>query len=355
MASFALELRQLRKAYSPSVVPVANLSLQLQPGEFLTLLGPSGCGKSTTLRLIAGLDQPTSGSLWLGDREITNLPPGDRDMAMVFQSYALYPHLSVRQNLTLGLQIRRMPPAEIEQRLQQVAHNLELEHLLDRRPAQLSGGQRQRVALGRALVRQPSVFLLDEPLSNLDALLREQVRAQMKALFSQQASPVVYVTHDQTEALSLSHRIAILNGGHLQQLDRPDRIYQAPANAFVAGFIGSPRMNLLPLPVQSAQAWLGTHALPTPPHLASRSQVLWGLRPEHLKLATVDADSAIPVQLQLTENLGMQRLLTVAIAATPELQLRLLVPTDQPIPTDLQVTFDSQTQHWFCPVTDERL
>lgn len=355
MASFALELRQLRKAYSPSVVPVANLSLQLQPGEFLTLLGPSGCGKSTTLRLIAGLDQPTSGSIWLGDREITALPPGDRDMAMVFQSYALYPHLSVRQNLTLGLQIRRMSAVEIEQRLQQVAHNLELEHLLDRRPAQLSGGQRQRVALGRALVRQPSVFLLDEPLSNLDALLREQVRAQMKALFSQQDSPVVYVTHDQTEALSLSHRIAILNGGQLQQLDTPDRIYQAPANAFVAGFIGSPRMNLLPLPVQSGQAWLGSHALPIPTQLASRSQVLWGLRPEHLKLATLGAERAIPVQLQLLENLGMQRLLTVAIAANPAVQLRLLVPSDQPIPTDLQVTFDSESQHWFCPSTGDRL
>ena len=351
----ALELRQLRKAYSSTVVPLANLSLQLQAGEFLTLLGPSGCGKSTTLRLIAGLETPTSGSIWLGDREVTQFEPGQRDMAMVFQSYALYPHLSVRQNLILGLQIRRTPDREIEQRLQQVAHNLELEHLLDRRPAQLSGGQRQRVALGRALVRQPSVFLLDEPLSNLDALLREQVRAQMKVLFANQTSPVVYVTHDQTEALSLSHRIAILQGGQLQQIDTPDRIYRAPANAFVAGFIGSPRMNLLTLPIQAGQAWLGSQPIALPTTLQGRSQVLWGLRPEHLKLAIAEAEPSIPVQLLLNENLGMQRLLTVAIAASPEVQMRLVIPADQPLPSELAVTFSAADQHWFCPDRGDRL
>ncbi len=229
-----LELKNLNKTYNPKVVPVKDISLLVDEGEFLTLLGPSGCGKSTTLRLIAGLEQPTRGQILIGDRNVTSLQPGDRNIAMVFQSYALYPHMSVAENMASGLKLKKIPTAQIRQRVAEVAAKLGLEELMQRKPSNLSGGQRQRVALGRALVRQPDVFLLDEPLSNLDALLRERVRAELKQLFKTQNAPVVYVTHDQTEAMTLSTKVAVLNNGHLQQLAQPQRIYTHPANQFVA-------------------------------------------------------------------------------------------------------------------------
>ena len=205
-----LQLKNLHKTYSPKVVPVKDISLDVSEGEFLTLLGPSGCGKSTTLRLIAGLEQPTRGEIRIGDRNVTYLRPGDRDIAMVFQSYALYPHMTVYENMASSLKLRKISSSEINRLVTEVATSLGLTELIDRKPGKLSGGQRQRVALGRALVRQPEVFLLDEPLSNLDALLREKVRAELKQLFSSQKAPVVYVTHDQTEAMTLSTKVAVL-------------------------------------------------------------------------------------------------------------------------------------------------
>ncbi|HEY9659412.1 MAG TPA: ABC transporter ATP-binding protein, partial [Allocoleopsis sp.] len=283
-----LQLRNLNKTYTPKVIPVKDLSLEVDNGEFLTLLGPSGCGKSTTLRMIAGLEQPTRGDIVIGDRVVTNKPPGDRNIAMVFQSYALYPHMTVYDNLASGLKLRKMPSAEIRQRIAEVTDFLGLRELMERKPGQLSGGQRQRVALGRALVRKPEVFLLDEPLSNLDALLREQVRAELKAIFASLNTPVVYVTHDQTEAMTLSTRVAVLNGGILQQLDPPRRIYTHPANEFVAGFIGSPQMNLFNLKCEGRSALLGDHRIPLPSGVAPPSEVTLGIRPEHVGLANLD-------------------------------------------------------------------
>nr|WP_319421680.1 ABC transporter ATP-binding protein [Pleurocapsa sp. FMAR1] len=220
-----LKLLNLQKKYRPDVIPVKDISLEVDDGEFLTLLGPSGCGKSTLLRLIAGLEPPTKGQVMIGQKNLNQAAPGDRNMAMVFQSYALYPHMTAAENIATALKLRKMPQDEINLKVNDAAHKLELTSLLNRKPGQMSGGQRQRVALARALVRDPEVFLLDEPLSNLDALLREQVRAQMKQLFKEQNKPVVYVTHDQTEAMSLSTTVAVLKDGLIQQLDPPSRIY----------------------------------------------------------------------------------------------------------------------------------
>ncbi len=208
-----LQLKNLRKQFTPNVIPVKDINIEVEDGEFLTLLGPSGCGKSTLLRLIAGLETPTQGRVIIGDRDVTNVAPGDRNIAMVFRSYALYPHMTVFENIAASLKLRKIPPDEIQQRVNDVAQKLDLGNLLARKPKEMSGGQRQRVALARSLVRNPEVFLLDEPLSNLDALLREQVRAELKQLFNSQQKPVVYVTHDQTEAMTLSSKVAILSDG----------------------------------------------------------------------------------------------------------------------------------------------
>ncbi len=240
MAKVTLE--RLTKTFG-DVVAIDNLSLEIADREFLTLLGPSGCGKTTTLNIIAGLETPTSGRVLFDADDVTDMPPERRDVAMVFQSYALYPHMRVFDNIAFGLRMRRTPPAEVERRVREVAEAMEIAHLLQRKPRQLSGGQRQRVALARAIVRDPRMFLLDEPLSNLDAKLRVSMRTEIKRLHAELEKTFVYVTHDQAESLILSDRIAILNNGLLQQLGTPNEIYNKPANAFVAGFVGSPPMN----------------------------------------------------------------------------------------------------------------
>ena len=284
-----LELINLNKTYTSKVVPVKDVSLTVDDHEFLTLLGPSGCGKSTTLRMIAGLEEPTRGLIRLGGEDITFKRPGDRNMAMVFQSYALYPHMTVYENLASGLKLKKIHPAEIKQRVAQVAGVLGIEDLMNRKPGQLSGGQRQRVAVGRALVRRAQVYLLDEPLSNLDALLRERVRADIKQLFAAQKVPVVYVTHDQTEAMTLSTKLAVLNNGYVQQLDPPERIYSHPANLFVAGFVGSPQMNLLTLPCQGRYAMLGGFKISLPQSLVTHPpQIVLEIRSEHVRIAADD-------------------------------------------------------------------
>ena len=333
-----LELVHLNKTFSPKVVPVKDVSLTVDDNEFLTLLGPSGCGKSTVLRLIAGLEQPTRGQVMIGGRDVTNLRPGDRNIAMVFQSYALYPHLSVYDNLRSGLRLKHVPEAEIKQRVAHAAESLDLGGLMDRKPGQLSGGQRQRVALGRALVRQSDIFLLDEPLSNLDALLRERVRAELKQLFDAQQVPVVYVTHDQTEAMTLSSKVAVLNQGLVQQLAPPHEIYNNPANRFVAGFVGSPQMNLVTVPCDGRSAIVGNFRLPLPLQGGSAPrQIVMGVRPENVRLATDGDSQVIQGRVFLVENLGMHNLVSVEVLSDRGRSSRPIVGTARPEQVGSQV------------------
>ena len=345
-----LELKNLNKTYTPKVIPVKDISLTVEDGEFLTLLGPSGCGKSTTLRMIAGLEEPTRGHILLGSKDITYMQPRDRNMAMVFQSYALYPHMTVYENLASGLKLKGVAAAEIKQRVTEVAQLLGLEELIHRKPGQMSGGQRQRVAVGRALVRQADVFLLDEPLSNLDALLRERVRAELKQLFAAQKAPVVYVTHDQTEAMTLSTQVALLNDGYLQQLDPPDRIYNHPANLFVAGFVGSPQMNLLTLPCQGRYAMLGDFQIPLPQIPTVPPQIILGIRPENLQIASSGDTQTIKGKVFLVENLGMHNLVSVQVKSshTPALTVRALLPPDRISSNEeISLVLPPQNLHWF--------
>jgi multiple sugar transport system ATP-binding protein len=323
-----LELLGLQKQYQANIVPVKDVSLEVEDGEFLTLLGPSGCGKSTLLRLIAGLEAPSRGKIIIGGKNVSNIAPGDRNIAMVFQSYALYPHMTAAENIGAALKLRKMSKTEIDRRVEEAANKLDLIELLDRKPGQMSGGQRQRVALARALVRNPEVFLLDEPLSNLDALLREQVRAQMKQLFRERDKPVVYVTHDQTEAMSLSTRVAVLNQGVIQQLDPPNRIYSHPANEFVASFVGSPQMNLLSVKCENDRAWLGNYRLDLPLKTVP-SRLILGIRPEDISLATETNTNTIEGTVSLVEQLGKENLITVQIVDT-DLAIRALLPNDRP-------------------------
>lgn len=349
-----LEIQSLNKTFSPKVVPVKDVSLTVKDGEVLTLLGPSGCGKSTVLRMIAGLEEPTHGRILLGDRDITYTRPGDRNVAMVFQSYALYPHMNVYENLSAGLKLKKVPSDEIARRIVEVSSFLGLEGLMERKPGQLSGGQRQRVAVGRALVRKSDLLLLDEPLSNLDALLREHVRAELKQIFERQNTPVVYVTHDQTEAMTLSTKVAVLNDGYVQQLDTPERIYNHPANRFVAGFVGSPQMNLLPLAGEGRFARLGEVAkiplpdLPTPPDL-----VMMGIRPDHVKLADTvnesEGHTRFKAEAFLVEHLGMQSLVSVRIpnGEAKPMVLRALLPPGNWDDRTLDLAIPTALVHWF--------
>lgn len=356
-----LELLNLNKTYTPKVIPVKDITLTVDDREFLTLLGPSGCGKSTALRLIAGLETPTRGRISIGGRDVTYQPPGDRNIAMVFQSYALYPHMTVYENLCSGLKLKKMPLTEINQRVAEVSQVLGLEDLMPRKPAQLSGGQRQRIAVGRALVRRPDVFLLDEPLSNLDALLRERVRADLKQLFATQSVPVVYVTHDQTEAMTLSTKVAVLNDGLVQQLDGPDRIYNHPANLFVAGFVGSPQMNLLTLPCAGHNTILGDSSIRLPEHLSHvPAQIVLGIRPEHIQIADSESEdlNTIHGRVSLVENLGMHYLVSVEIHNNRSIAtiLRVLIPSDRSWNRDsLSLTLPPQHIHWFDPNTGDSL
>jgi len=285
----SLTIRGVRKTFGQGdkqVEVLKRIDIDVAPGEFLILVGPSGCGKSTLLNIIAGLEQPTEGHILMGERDVVNTPPAQRDIAMVFQSYALYPTMSVADNIGFALEIRKMPKVERQARINEVAAMLQIEHLLDRRPAQLSGGQRQRVAMGRALARKPQLFLFDEPLSNLDAKLRVEMRAEIKRLHQLSGITSVYVTHDQVEAMTLGSRIAVMKDGVLQQLGTPDEIYNQPANTYVAGFIGSPTMNLVTGRVaqQGAQLEIAGASLAIAPPLGTTGEVCLGLRPEHLRL-----------------------------------------------------------------------
>jgi multiple sugar transport system ATP-binding protein len=300
-------LDNLSKVFAGGVVAVDDVSLTIASGEFLVLVGPSGCGKSTLLRMIAGLEDATGGTVSIDGRDVTDLPPRERDVAMVFQSYALYPHMSVRENLGYGLRVRKTPKQEIRGRVERTAKLLGLEQLLDRRPAALSGGQRQRVAMGRAIVREPKAFLMDEPLSNLDAKLRVSMRAQLSALHSRLATTTIYVTHDQIEAMTLGQRVAVMRDGRIQQVDTPQALYVRPANLFVAAFIGSPAMNLVEAEVADGALAFAGYRIALPPALApGAGRVIAGLRPEAFEDGAF-ADPALPridVQVEVVEELG---------------------------------------------------
>jgi len=311
-------LDNVSKIFAGGVTAVDGVSLTIESGEFLVLVGPSGCGKSTLLRMVAGLEETTEGTISIGGVDVTERPPRDRDVAMVFQSYALYPHMSVRANLGYGLKVRKTPKAEIEERVKTVAGLLGLEPLLDRRPAALSGGQRQRVAMGRAIVRHPKAFLMDEPLSNLDAKLRVSMRAQLGALHSRLATTTIYVTHDQIEAMTLGQRVAVMRDGKIQQVDTPQALYSRPVNLFVAAFIGSPAMNLVEADIVDGALHFGGHAIPLPAGAApSQGRVIAGLRPEAFEDVAF-ADPSLPrldVQVEVVEELGADTLVIFAVDA----------------------------------------
>jgi multiple sugar transport system ATP-binding protein len=306
-------LKTLTKSFENAPLPVVNdVSFEVRDQEFMVLVGPSGCGKSTTLRMIAGLEDPTSGDIYIGGNNVTQVPPKDRDIAMVFQNYALYPHLNVYENLAFSLKLRKHNKEDIRQRVEKAAEILGIHFLLNRRPKELSGGQRQRVALGRAIVREPKVFLFDEPLSNLDAKLRVQMRTEILKLHHQLNSTMIYVTHDQMEAMTMGDRIVILKDGIVQQIDEPLQLYNDPVNKFVAGFIGSPSMNFIELSLRDAK--LGFAGITLPPNVlpgntdVSRIKHL-GIRPEKLKFAdNGNLDITFEAVVEVSEKMGHETL-----------------------------------------------
>jgi multiple sugar transport system ATP-binding protein len=338
----ALTIRNLHKRYG-AVEVLAGINLEAQTGEFIALVGPSGCGKSTLLAMIAGLETVTSGEIWIGDRLVNSVQPKDRDIAMVFQSYALYPTMTVRENITFGMESRGVPKAEQAEAVKRVAALLQIEQLLKRKPGQLSGGQRQRVAMGRALVRDPKLFLFDEPLSNLDAKLRVDMRTEIKKLHHRVGKTTVYVTHDQVEAMTLASRVAVMNQGSIQQFDTPKSIYDRPVNMFVAGFMGSPAMNFIParltglasISVRAADGNDATLAFTAPLPAGAPEDVVLGVRPEHIYRFTPDlklrkpAVASMQAPVELVEPTGAE---TLAVLRLGDLEITgRFEPDDAPI------------------------
>jgi multiple sugar transport system ATP-binding protein len=347
---------------SPEVRAVDKLQLDVEDGEFLVLVGPSGSGKSTALRMLAGLEEIDEGSIAIGGNDVTRVQPKDRDIAMVFQSYALYPHMTVAQNMGFALKLRGLSKSEIQEKVTEAAKLLDLEKYLDRKPKALSGGQRQRVAMGRAIVREPSVFLMDEPLSNLDAKLRVETRANIAALQKRLGTTTVYVTHDQVEAMTMGHRVAVLKDGLLQQCATPRELYERPRNAFVAGFIGSPAMNLLTVPLGSDGAQLGDLTVPLPRSAADAAQglerVSFGVRPEALAF-TGSGDHGFDMTVELVEELGADAYVYGTVK-TADASDRFIVRVDGRTPPSIGQTVrarlrDSEEVHVFHPETGERL
>jgi multiple sugar transport system ATP-binding protein len=351
---------------NPPVRAVDELSLDVADGEFLVLVGPSGSGKSTALRMLAGLEDVDEGAIEIGGKDVTNVPPKGRDIAMVFQSYALYPHMTVAENMGFALKLRGVNKSEIKEKVAEAAKLLDLTKYLDRKPKALSGGQRQRVAMGRAIVREPAVFLMDEPLSNLDAKLRVETRANIAALQQRLGTTTIYVTHDQVEAMTMGHRVAVLKDGLLQQCDTPRALYDKPANAFVAGFIGSPAMNLKTVPLTSEGAKLDGIVVPLP-RLAldaasgeSLSEITFGIRPEALGIVSSESsEEGMDMTVELVEELGADALVhgAVRIGDSPE---RFVVRVDGRTPPSLgqQVKVavrDASEIHLFHPETGNRL
>ncbi|WP_423067861.1 ABC transporter ATP-binding protein [Devosia sp. CN2-171] len=337
-----VSLKGIEKVYGSTEV-IKGVDIDIADGEFCVFVGPSGCGKSTLLRMIAGLEDISGGTLTIGDRVVNDLPPKDRSIAMVFQSYAIFPHMTVRENLAFGLTIARAPKAEKDAKVAEAARILQMEHLLDRRPSQLSGGQRQRVAIGRAIVRHPGVFLFDEPLSNLDAALRVDMRMELAKLHDDLGATMIYVTHDQVEAMTLADKIVVLNAGVVQQIGSPLELYHRPANLFVAGFIGSPKMNLLKARVEGVDSTsvklssgdIGTLVLPRAnAAVSSGDEVTIGLRPHHLGTT---GDQRFGGKVKLVERLGNETLAAMTLASGQQIVVALPGDVEVAVGEDLSL------------------
>jgi multiple sugar transport system ATP-binding protein len=354
----SVTLSAVTKRFGPSTVAVEHVDLEVEDGELLVLLGPSGCGKSTTLRLIAGLEQQDIGTISIGGRCVDDVAAEDRDVAMVFQSYALYPHMSVRRNIAFSLRPRDLPRIERRREVERVAEQLGLTGLLDRKPRELSGGEQQRVALARALVRRPRVFLMDEPLSNLDAQLRTQTRAELLQLHRELGTTIVYVTHDQVEALTMADRVAVLGSGRLQQVGTPDDIYDRPANTFVAGFVGTPPMNLWPARVDRDVVSVAGIAVSSTPELAGAAdELVLGVRPESIRILPDDERSAgVAADVEWVEDLGHEHLVGGTLVGGSAFALRWAGEGSPPRHgSRLALRPDPGAMHWFDRSSGERI
>src|SRR5215207_30323 len=357
-------LRKVVKMYD-EVQAVRGIDLDITDKEFIVLVGPSGCGKSTTLRMIAGLEEISGGDIAIGGDVVNDVPPKDRDIAMVFQNYALYPHMNVYENMSFGLKLKRTPKDEIDRRVKQAAQILDITELLDRKPKQLSGGQRQRVAMGRAIVRDPKVFLFDEPLSNLDAKLRVQMRTEIKKVHQKVRTTTVYVTHDQVEAMTLADRVVVMNHGRIEQIGTPNELYHKPASTFVASFIGAPSMNLAPARIEESGGALLLRlteaiALPVPPERAARCaagnsrDVIVGIRPESFTWAAQDAPAAIDIVASVVEPLGSDTLVFFELGGH-EMVSRVPPVAVRRAGDRLRLSVDLSRMHLFDPATGRNL
>ncbi len=378
-----IQLQGITKHYGtkrkPGALILKGIDIDIEDGEFIVVVGPSGCGKSTLLRVIAGLEEASNGRIIIGEHDVTNLEPSQRDIAMVFQNYALYPHMTVRENMAYGVKLAKMPKVEIERRIKETAKMLDIEQHLDKKPSALSGGQRQRVAMGRAIVRKPKLFLFDEPLSNLDAKLRTSTRLEIRRRHNEIGITSLYVTHDQTEAMTLADRMIILNNGMIEQFGTPEEIFQQPASTFVANFMGSPAMNLLPVEIATDGVYFKGEKLygVAPPQISQemeRKALILGIRPEHIRLAQKDREAqpsmikeikeikttneTIKATLTLAENLGSEALLYSDLAGEM-LTIKITHPIGNLEPLrpgeSLSLQFPPSHLYWFDPVTTKRI
>jgi len=366
----SVKLKNVYKRYPGGVTAVNDFNMDIEDKEFIILVGPSGCGKTTTLRMIAGLEDISEGELYIGDKLVNDVAPKNRDIAMVFQNYALYPHMSVFENMSFGLRLRKIPKDEIKRRVHEAAKILDIEHLLDRKPKALSGGQRQRVALGRAIVREPKVFLMDEPLSNLDAKLRVQMRTEINKLHQKLQTTFIYVTHDQTEALTMGTRIVVMKDGYVQQIDTPQALYERPCNMFVAGFIGSPQMNFINAKVEkrgeSIYLTFGKDSIKLPEGKAKKlegtdyigKEVILGIRPEclHDEPAVLEQmqDSLVEARIELTENLGSETYLYMVVDDV-DFTARVNPRTKARAGDIIKIAFDANRIHLFDKETEKTI
>jgi sn-glycerol 3-phosphate transport system ATP-binding protein len=350
----AISLRNVEKTYGHGAKGnkvIHGVNAEIDNGEFIVIVGPSGCGKSTLLRMVAGLEEITGGEIAIGGKVVNRLEPAERNIAMVFQNYALYPHMSVFDNMAYGLKIAKVPKPEIQTRVAKAAKILELGHLLERKPRELSGGQRQRVAMGRAIVRQPAVYLFDEPLSNLDAKLRAQTRLEIQKLHAELGITALFVTHDQVEAMTLGQRLIVMNAGRMEQIGTPDEVYHRPATTFVASFIGSPPMNLLEGLASGSRFTVGGVTLDLPAAAPREGKLLLGVRPEHADAAA----SGWPVKVEMVEMLGAERLLYGKLG---ESLFTVRVDATLPVPalgSTIALAVSAEHLHWFDPVTQSRV
>jgi multiple sugar transport system ATP-binding protein len=344
--------KNVSKTFGSTLV-VDDLTLSVEDGEFVVLLGPSGCGKTTTLRMLAGLEDVSAGDIFIGQERVNDIPTQQRDIAMVFQSYALYPHMTIAENIAYPLRVRKMAREEIERRVNQVATMLEIDKLLARRPRDLSGGERQRVALARAIVRSPKVYLMDEPLSNLDARLRVQMRGELKRLQHELGTTTVYVTHDQAEAMTLAHRVAVMRGGRLQQFDTPMNIYNYPANRFVAEFVGSPSMNFIEGRLQASDRMFVNDNLALSltdaqsEYLKTTERVTFGIRPEHVHVSTLEREGLLPATVYVTELMGNETFVFLRLSGGEKIIARAAADFRAEQETPVWIRFEMERAAFF--------